>query len=324
MSVLPANTENIIKAAAVIKAGGLAAFPTETVYGLGANALNPIAVSKIFEAKKRPFFDPLIVHISSFMMITQVAEYFGLMEQKLARAFWPGPLTLVLPKTQEIPDIVTSGLDTVAVRMPSNEIASELISKAGTPLAAPSANLFGRISPTRAEHVWKQMGNKIDIILDGGSCEKGIESTIIKIENNVPTILRHGAITALEIEEAAGMDIAESTGITASGPETPGQLLSHYSPNTPLVFIDDVQENGIDPENAGYLAFKNPVSRLPFKKIEVLSESGNLREAAANLFSCLHNLDAENLEIIYAEKVPAAGLGAAIMDRLCKAANKQE
>ncbi|MBN2039696.1 MAG: threonylcarbamoyl-AMP synthase [Spirochaetes bacterium] len=322
MSLLAPDENNIIKAADLIKSGGLVAFPTETVYGLGANAFDPIAVSKIFETKQRPFFDPLIVHISSFAMLSRVTENFGVLEQKLADAFWPGPLTLILPKKREIPDIVTAGLSTVAVRMPSNEIAIKLISRAETPVAAPSANPFGRISPTKAEHVLKQLGNNIEIILDGGNCERGIESTILKIENGIPYVLRHGAVTAEEIEREAGIKVIKKIEEAASNPETPGQLLSHYSPQTPLVFINDIDLNHIDKKNAGFLAFRKHSVMPEFKKIEILSESGDLHEAAANLFSCLHKLDDEGLDIIYTEKVPEQGLGSAIMDRLKRASKK--
>ncbi len=326
MIELPANRANIKKAAEIIKSGGLVAFPTETVYGLGANAFNPIAVSKIFEAKKRPFFDPLIVHIASISTIGEIADSLGPIETKLAESFWPGPLTLVLPKHNSIPDIVTAGLPTVAVRMPANEIARELILEAGVPIAAPSANLFGRVSPTEARHVANQLGKNIDMILDGGKCEIGMESTIIKIEDGVPFLLRYGGLPIEEIEKTIGKvnrNVYKADTKRTDAPESPGQLTYHYSPVTQLILIDDIKSIKIEKTKAGLLAFTQPQNDLPFEKIEILSGTGNMREAAANLFSCLHNLDSSNLDIIYAEKVPEEGLGKAIMDRLTKAAKKR-
>jgi len=326
LKIFPANKANIKKAAGIIKSGGLVAFPTETVYGLGADVFNPIAVSKIFEAKKRPFFDPLIVHIASLATIEEITEGFGAIEHKLAEKFWPGPLTLILPKRSVIPDIVTSGLSTVAVRMPANELARELIRETGTPIAAPSANLFGRISPTKAEHVLSQLGKNIDMILDGGQCEIGVESTIIKIENGLPVLLRHGGLPIEEIEKIIGKVTQNNTAANSADIdriESPGQLPYHYSPVTRLVLIKNTNNLKINGVKAGLLAFTRPQNDLPFDNIEILSETGNMREAAANLFSCLNNLDAAGLDIIYAEKVPEKGLGTAIMDRLTKAAKKR-
>ncbi len=325
MNIFPANKANIKKAADIIKSGGLVAFPTETVYGLGADVFNPIAVSRIFEAKKRPFFDPLIVHIASLSSIKEITAEFGSIEQKLAEKFWPGPLTLVLPKRSIIPDIVTSGLSTVAVRMPANELARELIREAGTPIAAPSANLFGRISPTKAEHVFNQLGGNVDMIIDGGQCEIGVESTIIRIGDGRPVLLRHGGLPVEEIEKITGkvnLNIPAAITDDSERVESPGQLPYHYSPVTPLVLIENIKNVKIGNLKAGLLAFTRPQINLPFFKMEILSETGNIREAAANLFSCLTNLDAAGLDIIYAEIVPEKGLGTAIMDRLTKAAKK--
>ncbi len=332
MKIFPANIENIKKAAGIIKSGGLVAFPTETVYGLGADAFNPVAVARIFEAKKRPFFDPLIVHIASISDIEKIAGTFGGQEQKLAEKFWPGPLTLIVPKKKIIPDIVTAGLSTVAVRMPDHETARELIKEAGCPIAAPSANLFGSISPTKAGHVLAQLGDVIDMILDAGSCKVGIESTIIKIENGMPVLLRPGGLPIEEIERIAGTVIQNNTGadfFNNGRPESPGQLQYHYSPGTPLVLIDDIQKvdiNKIKNNNikAGFLAFRKVKNDSLFYRIEILSEAGDMREAAANFFSCLHNLDAADLDIIYAERIPDIGLGKAVMDRLNKAAKKTD
>jgi L-threonylcarbamoyladenylate synthase len=325
LNIFPANKANIKKAADIIKSGGLVAFPTETVYGLGADVFNPIAVSRIFETKKRPFFDPLIVHIASLSSIKEITAEFGSIEQKLAEKFWPGPLTLVLPKRSIIPDIVTSGLSTVAVRMPANKLARELIRDAGTPIAAPSANLFGRISPTKAEHVFNQLGGNVDMIIDGGQCEIGLESTIIRIVDGRPVLLRHGGLPVEEIEKITGkVNLNISAAITNDSErvESPGQLPYHYSPITPLVLVENIKSVKIGNIKAGLLAFTCPQINLPFFKTEILSETGNIREAAANLFSCLTNLDAAGLDIIYAEIVPKKGLGTAIMDRLTKAAKK--
>jgi L-threonylcarbamoyladenylate synthase len=296
------------------------------VYGLGADVFNPIAVSKIFEAKKRPFFDPLIVHIASLSTVEEITEGFGPKEHKLAEKFWPGPLTLVLPKRSIIPDIVTSGLSTVAVRMPANELARELICEAGTPIAAPSANLFGRISPTKAEHVLNQLGKSIDMILDGGPCEIGVESTIIKIEGGLPVLLRHGGLPVEEIEKIIGkvnQNISLVNSASIEKVESPGQLPYHYSPVTRLELIRNTNHLKLDAIKAGLLVFTRPKKDLPFDKVEILSETGNMREAAANLFACLNNLDAAGLDIIYAEKLSEKGLGKAIMDRLTKAAMKR-
>lgn len=321
MNFAPANKANIKKAAGIIKKGGIVAFPTETVYGLGADALNPIAVSRIFEVKRRPFFDPIIVHIASLSGIEKLVTSFGGMAKSLAERFWPGPLTLVLPKSNNVPDIVTAGLATVAIRMPANKIAMDLITEAGVPIAAPSANPFGFISPTTAWHVKEHLSD-VDMILDGGKCELGIESTIIKIENSYPLVMRHGGLPLEEIENVTGkVSIAKSEG---EGPVSPGQMPYHYSPKNPIVLISDITAQDIKGERAGLLSFKIPQSELPFERIEVLSPAGNMREAAANLFSSLHSLDAAGLDIIYAEIIDQKGLGIAIMDRLYRASTKRK
>ncbi len=319
MSLAPASKENIKRASDIIRNGGLVAFPTETVYGLGADALSPIAVSGIFEAKNRPFFDPLIVHIASLPEIEMLVSDFSIKAQALAERFWPGPLTLVLPKSDMVPDIVTAGLQTVAIRMPNHEIALELIKESQTAIAAPSANPFGYISPTKAEHVEEQLGNKVDMIINGGECIVGIESTIIEPGDSL--LFRLGGIPLEEIEGVIGkIETAEESD---ENPVSPGRLPWHYSPGTPLEIIKTI--DGIDKknENAGLLAFRSPLENPSLKRIEVLSPEGNLREAAANFFSCLYRLDAAGLDIIYAEEVPQAGLGRAIMDRLYKAAQRR-
>ncbi len=308
--------ENIKQAVTLIRSGGLVAFPTETVYGLGADALNPRAVARIFEIKNRPSFDPLIVHIADFRDVEKLCSFVSLLAKKLMRKFWPGPLTLILPKCGIVPDIVTAGLPTVAVRMPSHNVALQLIRLAGRPIAAPSANPFGFLSPTTAAHVTEQLGGKVDLILDSGQCSVGIESTILDLSGGMPTLLRPGGISPEEIEKVIGHTVQREKGIL-SKPKAPGQLPSHYSPRTPIKILngDRFVPNG----KIGLLAFKAPQQGAFFRVVEVLAPSGDLEEAAANLFSCLHRLDKANLDVIYAEPVPEVGLGRAIMDRLRRA-----
>ncbi len=310
--IVRATEENIRRAAEIIKKGGLVAFPTETVYGLGASAFNPKAVARIFEVKRRPMTDPVIVHICEFKELEKLCSKIDERVKKLAKAFWPGPLTVVLPKSKNVPDIVTAGLDTVAVRMPSHWVARKLIKLAG-PIAAPSANMFSKVSPTRAEHVEEQLGDKIDLILDGGKCEVGVESTIIDLSEERPVILRPGGVSVEDIRRVIG-DVDVKT--VSERPKAPGQMKKHYSPNTPLkiVYGEIKPPKGL---KAGLLAFKDP--KPGFAKVEVLSPSGDLREAAANLYDALHRLDKAGLDVIVVEAVPEKGLGRAIMDRLRKA-----
>lgn len=311
------SEEEIKHAAKIIKEGGLVAFPTETVYGLGANALNPQAVARIFEAKERPSFDPLIVHIASLENLQFLTENIDDRVYKLVDKFWPGPLTIVLPKSKIVPDIVTSGLSTVGIRMPNNSIALDLIKYAGCPIAAPSANKFGRISPTKAQHVKKQLPN-IDYILDGGSTSVGIESTVITLLDDGFVILRQGIITKEELDKVlpqSKQEINKSEIILS-----PGNIKSHYSPNKPLYILGENSKE-LNTKNAAFLSFgKKPVDE--FKLIEYLSETGNLYEAAINLFEKLHQLEDSDIEFIVAEPVPEQGIGIAIMDRLRKAAYK--
>ena len=316
-----ATSKEIKKASAIIKKGGLVAFPTETVYGLGASVFNPKAVARIFEVKNRPRFDPLIVHVANASQIKDLCRL-NKTAKKLIKRFWPGPLTLVLPKTQLIPYVVTAGLATVAVRMPSHPMAQKLIRLAGVPLAAPSANPFGYLSPTTAQQVREQVGKKIDMVLDGGKCSVGIESTIIGFEGNKIVLLRLGGVPVEEIEKVAGK-IKMST-LAKNKPNAPGQLRGHYAPKTPLRVVKHQKIKLDRNKRAGLLAFKFPPQKGLFKKIEVLSPRGDLKEAAANFFSCLYRLDKANLDIIYAETVPNVGLGRAIMDRLGKAGTRDE
>ncbi len=312
--ILKPTEDALKKAASVIREGGLVAFPTETVYGLGANAFNANAVAKIFEVKRRPRFDPIIVHIADFNDVERLCLEVDERAKMLIRKFLPGPLTLVLPKSEIVPYIVTAGLETVAIRMPSHPVALKLIKAAKVPIAAPSANFFGCLSPTTAEHVAEQIGREIDLIIDGGKCPIGIESTVLELVEK-PTILRLGGLPLEEIEKVIGK-LEIST--LSKRPRSPGQLQKHYSPRTPLKILekDLVVSKDI---KAGLLAFTPPKDKLSFEKIEVLSVSGDLSEAACNFFSSLHRLDKAALDIIYAEPVPEIGLGKAIMDRLRKA-----
>ncbi|MEW5759262.1 MAG: L-threonylcarbamoyladenylate synthase [Candidatus Thermoplasmatota archaeon] len=315
--VLEYGAKALKECVAIIKDGGIFAFPTETVYGLGANAFNPKAVARIFEVKNRPSFDPIIVHIGEFSQVSLLCSSIDERCRDLMKRFWPGPLTIVLQKSKTVPDIVTAGLPTVAIRMPSHKIALEIIRAASTPIAAPSANPFGYLSPTTAEHVKEQIGEKVDLIIDGGKCPIGLESTVLELIGKTPTVLRLGAVPLEAIEEVVGKVKISKTNI--SKPKSPGQLLKHYSPKTPLKLIGDTKVKLQKDKKIGLLAFMKPKKKLPYEIIKVLSNNGDLREAAANLFSHLHELDNAHLDIIYAESLPEVGLGRAIMDRLRKA-----
>ncbi len=313
--------EAISEAASLTKRGGVVAFPTETVYGLGADAFNPPAVAKVFKLKNRPRFDPLIVHISDPSQVESLCLPPGKEARALMEHFWPGPLTLVLPKRPEVPDIVTSGLKSVAVRLPSHPVARALIQEAQCPIAAPSANPFGYLSPTTAQHVEAQLGDRIDIILDGGPCQVGVESTIVAFGEGEVLVLRPGGIPVEEIERVVGkVKIATAA---PKQPQSPGQLPRHYSPRTTLKILTNGETGYYSAEEgtglkAGLLAFRGPVEGN-FAMVRVLSPSGDLEEAAANLFTALHQLDSAGLDIILAEAVPEQGIGRAIMDRLRRA-----
>ncbi len=311
-------TEALRHAAAVLRTGGTVAFPTETVYGLGANALDARAVARVFEIKARPRFDPLIVHVCSMAQAGRVVREWPGAAAELARRFWPGPLTLVLPKSNDIPDIVTSGLPTVAMRMPDHPLALALLAEANLPIAAPSANRFGSISPTRVEHVRAQLGEDVDVVLDGGPCRVGIESTIVSLTGDAPLLLRAGGTAVEEIESVLGPVQRPST--DPSRPAAPGQCPRHYAPRTPLILREDDGALPVLPRT-GLLTLSPPHEPGRFAAVEVLSGSGELREAAANLFAALHRLDAMGLDRILAVRVPDAGLGLAINDRLRRAAH---
>lgn len=311
----------IAEAATVIRSGGLVAFATETVYGLGADATNPLAVARIFEAKRRPSFDPLIVHAEDEAHARQCVTTWPVEARALAETFWPGPLTLVLPRaTSVVPDIVAAGLPTVAVRVPDHPIALALIAASGTPIAAPSANLFGTVSPTTAGHVRESLGDRVDIVLDGGPCRAGVESTIISLVTGRAVLLRPGATPIEAVEETIGPIERPSAAPEGSArPEAPGMLSRHYATQTPLYFVGHAPESMI-PERCGRLLLAPSAEPTQFGAMEVLSQDGSLREAAANLFAAMRRLDSQNLDAIIADEFPDAGLGVAINDRLRRAA----
>jgi L-threonylcarbamoyladenylate synthase len=311
-----------VAAVDLLRKGDAVALPTETVYGLAANALNPIAVAKIFEVKKRPRFDPLIVHLPNREWLRRIAELPPGDRQlilKLADKFWPGPFTMVLPKRKMIPDIVTAGLDTVAVRISAHRVFAEIVGELDEPLAAPSANRFGRVSPTTAQHVLDELEGRIPLIIDAGPTEHGLESTIITVQGGRIRILRRGPITAEQLSEFANVNTVASTPKISS----PGQLPSHYAPKTPLKLID-TGENYFPQRHGrvGLLAWRPIKSSQRFAAVRQLSQEQDTREAAANLFRYLRELDALGLDLIAAERVPCRGLGAAIMDRLERAAHR--
>jgi L-threonylcarbamoyladenylate synthase len=325
---LPLSGESIRIAAELLRGGGLAAFPTETVYGLGGDAFNPAALARIFEAKGRPRFDPLIVHIADMDGLDRAASLEVLpgerrdQVEKLCAVLWPGPLTLVLPKRPALPDLATSGLPSVALRLPAHPAARELIRLSTGAVAAPSANPFGRLSPTRAEHVRDGLGDRVDIILDGGRCGVGLESTVLDLCGGLPRILRPGGTPRERIEALIG-PVETAPPLTAPGElRSPGQLSSHYAPRTPLsLFRREALIRLPCRQGEGRLFFSDP-GRETWPEgavVRVLSPRGDSAEAAASLFELLHELDGLGLEAILAEEAPPGGLGPAINDRLRRA-----
>lgn len=295
------------------------AIPTETVYGLAGNIFSEKAVKQIFETKKRPFFNPLIVHIHSLACLEEVCSEIPFKAKLLANIFWPGPLTLVLKKQDSISDLVTGGKDTVAVRIPNHPLTLELLSKLNFPLAAPSANPFGSISPTTAKHVANYFSNSLQMVLDGGTCINGIESTIIGFENEEPILYRLGAISQENIESIIGPILLKNN--SKSAPEAPGMLTKHYAPKTQTILVDDVKKELEKHPNKkiGLLLFKNENLEIENVIKEVLSKKGSLKEATANLYAAMHRLDTQNLDLIIAQKFPEIDLGKSINDRLERA-----
>jgi L-threonylcarbamoyladenylate synthase len=312
-------SKDIRKAITLLTNEELVAIPTETVYGLAGNIFSEKAIKSIFETKKRPFFNPLIVHISSVDNLKSIVSEVPKKARVLADKFWPGSMTLVLNKDKSIPDIITGGKDTVAVRVPNHPLTLELLSKLPFPLAAPSANPFNNISPTKPEHVERYFKNDIKMVLDGGACKNGIESTIIGFENNEPVIYRLGALALEEIETVVGKVIVKNK--KEENPDAPGMLDKHYSPKTKTVLTSTILSEIENHPNKkiGILAFNSSFTSDKIAFEIILSTASNLQEAASKLYDSLHELDHLNLDVIIAEKLPEIGLGNSINDRLQRA-----
>lgn len=336
IKVDPANFAggDLAGAAEIIRTGGLVAFPTETVYGLGANALDPGAVRAIFRAKGRPADNPLIVHLAEISQVYDLAEDITVPAQRVMEAFWPGPLTLVLPKKSAVPLEVTAGLNTVAVRMPDHPVALELIRSAGVPVAAPSANSSGKPSPTTARHVLEDLDGKIDAIVDGGVCRVGLESTVLDMTSENPAILRPGGITREDIEGVIGyvaFDFGSGETDATEVPRSPGMKYTHYSPRAEVIVVTGDNYSKIfervtqlldeyRPEKkVGVLASSENVKGYAADGIFTLGSRGDLETVARNLFHGLRSLDEQRMDLIIAEGYPESGIGAAIMNRLNKA-----
>ncbi len=329
-----ADAGSLKQAAAIVRNGGLVGFPTETVYGLGANALDEDAVRSVFAAKGRPGDNPLIVHVSAMGEIPPLIRgEMPEMAKKLAAAYWPGPLTMIMPRSERIPDAVTAGMDTVGIRMPSNETARALIREAGCPIAAPSANRSGRPSPTTARHVLDDMDGRIPMILDGGACEVGLESTVLDVTGEVARVLRPGGVTpemiaavvgSVEVDGAVMRPLAQG-----EKPRSPGMKYRHYAPEGDLTIVQgeesavasaicemyDAYEKG-----AAILALPGHEKRYGVRRVYPLGSTGTVEGVAAGLFAALRLLDDEGVEHIFSEAVPADGLGLAVMNRLGRAA----
>lgn len=312
--------KNIEKAAELLAQGQLVAIPTETVYGLAANALNEKAVLAIFEAKQRPFFDPLIIHVPSIEAAQHYATFSDERLLKLAQAFWPGPLTLLLPKKENVPDLVTSGLKEVAVRVPNHQLTLQLLERTQLPLAAPSANPFGYVSPTQPEHVEKQLGHAVAYILDGNASNVGIESTIVGVEDGRLCVFRLGGLPIEDIEKVSGP--VELRVNSSSNPRSPGQLKSHYAPKKP-VLLGNVGKllSSNSNKKVALLSFGKDYFSAPNILVYNLSRTGDLEEAALNLFRFLRQADESDAELVICETLPEEGLGRAINDRLRRAAS---
>lgn len=320
------NTElgqDLEKAASFLRNGDLVAIPTETVYGLSGNALDTDAVLKIYETKKRPSFDPLIVHVGELEQSYPLVREFPEELKKLAEKFWPGPLTLLLPKRSLVPDLVTSGLDTVGIRVPNHPLTRKLLLNLKFPLAAPSANPFGYISPTKASHVLDQLGGEIPYVLDGGDCMVGLESTIVGLEQGQVVVYRLGGIPVKEIEKVAGplLILPQSS----SNPKAPGMLKSHYAPKTPIL-LGNLEEMARKFSSLGtpfgVLSFCTSLKEYSPRREVILSQKGDFSEAARNLFAGMRELDNAGLQVILTEELPEENLGKAINDRLRRAAAK--
>lgn len=329
----------IRRAADLLRSGGLVAFPTETVYGLGAHALDREAVRRVFHAKGRPAHDPLIVHVSSVDAMGSLVRERPAIVDRLAARFWPGPLTLVLPRSAAVPDEVTAGLDTVAVRVPAHPVARALLDAAAIPVAAPSANLFSRPSPTRAEHVLQDLDGRIDLVLDGGATSVGVESTVLDLSQDPPAILRPGAVTLEMLKEVVPLVMRRETASPQEAMPSPGMLEKHYSPRTPVVLYEgerrrvlerineDAQSALLRGTSVGVLAAEgdelepNHPARKSAWKVVYCGSERDVRTVAARLYDALRELDAAGVDVIFARSFPDdSGLGVAIQDRLRRAA----
>lgn len=313
-------SNDISKAAEILNNNDVVAIPTETVYGLAGNIYSEKAIKKIFKVKQRPLFNPLIVHIHSVEQLKDIVSDFPEKAQLLAKAFWPGSLTLVLKKKSSIPELITGGKDSVAVRIPNHPVVLKLLKALDFPIAAPSANPFNRISPTTAMHVEDYFKKDIDMVLDGGSCKNGIESTIIGFENNEPVLYRLGAISMEDIESVIGNISVKNK--KEQSPDAPGMLEKHYSPKTKTHLVPDVEAfiKNVTSKKIGVIMFSKEIHLPQVEQVEILSKSGDLKEAASKLYDALHKLDSLSLDIIVAEVFPNYGLGKSINDRLERAA----
>jgi L-threonylcarbamoyladenylate synthase len=311
--------DSIAIAKQLLEKGELVAIPTETVYGLAGNALNEKSILEIFKVKNRPQFDPLIVHVANLEKAKELVDDFNEKAERLAKQYWPGPLTLLLKKKSHIPDLVTSGLETVGVRCPNHELTRSLLNQLSFPLAAPSANPFGYISPTRPDHVNEQLGDKIKYILNGGACPIGIESTIVGFENDLPIVYRLGGLSIEKIESIVGKVAIQLN--SSSNPQAPGQLKSHYAPGKKMKLgkLDELLKI-YGSQRVGVLTFNKTIDQVAAYNQIDLSPRGDLDDAAQRLFAALRTLDKLDVDIILAGEVPDVGLGKAINDRLRRAA----
>lgn len=333
------SDESLAEAARILRDGGLVAFPTETVYGLGANALDGRAVEGIFHAKGRPADNPLIVHISDINQVYDLASDITVQAKRVMEAFWPGPLTIVLPRRPGIPDVVTAGLDTVAVRMPDHPAALALIRAAGVPVAAPSANRSGRPSPTTADHVLEDLAGAIDAVLDAGPCRVGLESTVLDLTNEPPVILRPGGVTREELEgvlghvEATAAHEAEAAPGGSGAPRSPGMKYTHYAPKAPMIVVNvadqavmqrriaektaDYQQEG---KKVGILGTDETASHYKADEVISLGSRQDMTTVSHSIYRALRKMDRREVDVIICEGFPAEGLGVAVMNRLIKAA----
>lgn len=316
-------SRDVKRAAKYLSNDQLVAIPTETVYGLAGNAFSEKAVKSIFEVKQRPFFNPLIVHTHSIEEVERFVTSLSKKARALAEAFWPGSLTLVLEKKAVIPNLITAGKNTVAVRIPNHKVTLELLRILPFPLAAPSANPFGSISPTQSSHVENYFSDQIPMVLEGGACSNGLESTIIGFENEEPIVYRLGSISLEEVEAVVGT--VKLNNISKSSPTAPGMLLRHYAPKTPTVLVENVLKALEDYENkkVGVITYFSDFSDRDNVHCIVLSESKDMKQAGAKLYSSLHQLDEMDVDVILAERFPDSGLGKSINDRLFRATQQK-